>query len=290
MSSFAKIAPAIHNSHSLGQIYSLQGVALRHKTMRPEDRGGLFRSFASSNMSQQTLSPTPTLYLIPVPLAEVEHSTCLPEYNREVIASLRHFIVEQVRTARRFLKATCPEININELQFYELNKHTPPEAIASYLDPMKQGHSIGIISEAGCPAVADPGSDVVAIAQRSQYRVEPLVGPSSILMALMASGMSGQRFAFLGYLPIDERERQRAIREAEQRALTLGETQIFIETPYRNDKLASELTRLCRPTTRLCIGCEISAPDGRILTRTIAQWRGKLPSLHKRPTIFLLGR
>lgn len=241
-------------------------------------------------MSQQTLSSTPTLYLIPVPLAEVEHSTCLPEYNREVIASLRYFIVEQVRTARRFLKATLPEININELHFYELNKHTPIEAVSSYLDPMKDGHSIGIISEAGCPAVADPGSDVVAMAQSKRYRVESLVGPSSILMALMASGMSGQRFAFLGYLPIDERERQRTVREAEQRALSLGETQIFIETPYRNDKLAADLVRLCRPTTRLCIGCEISAPSGHTVTRTIAQWRGKLPSLHKRPCIFLIGR
>lgn len=147
-------------------------------------------------------TPSPTLYLIPVPLAEVQHSTCLPEYNREIVAKLRHFIVENVRSARRFIKAVNREIDIDSLTLVELNKHTSPEAIASYLDPMRSGHSIGVISEAGCPAVADPGSDVVAIAQSRGYRVEPLVGPSSILMSLMGSGFNGQRFAFLGYLPI----------------------------------------------------------------------------------------
>lgn len=233
--------------------------------------------------------PAPTLYLIPVPLAEVELSTCLPAYNLQIVCQLRHFIVEQVRTARRFLRQVDPHFPIDECTFYELNKHTAPEAVASYLQPLAKGDSMGVISEAGCPAVADPGSDVVALAQERGYRVEPLVGPSSILMALMASGFSGQSFAFLGYLPIDEAERSKAIRDAEHRALS-GQTQIFIETPYRNERLMDELLRLCRPSTRLCIACELTAPEGWVRTLTLKQWQRCKPSIHKRPSIFLLGK
>lgn len=236
------------------------------------------------------LSHQPTLYLIPVPLAEVDHSTCLPEYNRSVVSDLQHFIVENIRSARRFIRAAVRDKDIDTLTFYELNKHTAPETLAEMLHPLKAGHSIGVISEAGCPAVADPGSDIVALAQRQGIRVEPLVGPSSILMSLMASGMNGQRFAFLGYLPIDEGERSRAIREAEHRAVSLGETQIFIETPYRNERLVADLIRQCKPSTRLCIACEISSPNAIVETRSIGQWRGKTPSIHKRPTIFVLGQ
>lgn len=236
------------------------------------------------------MSSTPTLYLIPVPLAEVSHESCLPTYNATIIRSLRHFIVENVRSARRFLKAVDRSIEIDSLAFYELNKHTTPEAIASYLSPMKQGESIGVISEAGCPAVADPGSDVVALAHREGFRVEPLVGPSSILMALMGSGFNGQRFAFLGYLPIDDGARAQAIRELEHRLLTTSETQIFIETPYRNERLVEELIRLCKPSTRLCIACDLTSPEAILQTRTLSAWRGKIPALHKRPCIFVLGR
>lgn len=230
------------------------------------------------------------LYLIPVPLAEVEHSQCLPEYNREVVRGIRHFVVENIRSARRFLKAADKGIDIDSLSFYELNKHTTPEAIASYLAPLRAGESIGLISEAGCPAVADPGSDLVALAQSQGYAVEPLVGPSSILMALMASGFNGQRFAFLGYLPIDDAERTRAIREAEHRVLSLGETQIFIETPYRNERLVEELIKHCKGTTKLCIACQITSPEAFIRTQALSAWRGKIPTLHKLPTIFVLGR
>ena len=148
-----------------------------------------------------------TLFLIPVTLGETEHRRVLPAYNREVILQLRHFIVENVRTARRFLKRVDPAIVIDDLTFYELNKHTSPEQVAGYLAPMAQGESMGVISEAGCPAVADPGADVVALAQRKHYKVVPLVGPSSILLAVMASGFNGQSFAFHGYLPIDASER-----------------------------------------------------------------------------------
>lgn len=236
------------------------------------------------------MNPTPTLYLIPVPLAEVEHSHCLPEYNRVVVRQIKHFVVENERSARRFLKAADRSIDIDTLTFYPLNKHTDPTAIASYLEPLKRGESVGLISEAGCPAVADPGSEVVALAQARGYRVEPLVGPSSILMALMASGFNGQGFRFLGYLPIEEGERQRAIRDAEQRANALGETQIFIETPYRNERLIDELIRHCKGSTYLCIARGITSPEALIETRPLSRWRGRVPSLHKVPTIFLLGR
>lgn len=232
----------------------------------------------------------PTLYLIPVPLAEVSHDTCLPEYNSRVVRGLKHFIVENVRSARRFLKAVDRAIDIDAITFYELNKHTSPEMTSSYLSPLAGGESLGVISEAGCPAVADPGSDIVAIAQTRGYRVEPLVGPSSILMALMASGFNGQRFAFLGYLPIEEGERARAIREAEHRVHSLGETQIFIETPYRNEKLVEELIKQCKGTTKLCIASLITSPEALIKTRSLADWRGKIPAIHKQPTIFVLGR
>ncbi len=230
------------------------------------------------------------LYLIPVPLAKIEHKQCLPDYNCEVLKEIQHFVVENVRSARRFLKASDKAINIDSLYFYELNKHTSPEDISSYLEPLSQGQNIGVISEAGCPAVADPGSDIVALAQKKGYEVVPLVGPSSILMSLMASGFNGQRFAFLGYLPIDEAERARAIKEAESRVLHLGETQIFIETPYRNERLVAELIKHCKGSTKLCIASQITAPEAYIRTRSLADWRGKIPAIHKQATIFLLGR
>lgn len=233
---------------------------------------------------------TPTLYLIPVPLAELPHEQCLPEYNRSTVKQIQHFVVENIRSARRFLKNADRSIDIDNLTFYELNKHTSPEQIASYLAPLKAGEHLGVISEAGCPAVADPGSDIVALAQAKGYRVEPLVGPSSILMGLMASGFNGQRFAFLGYLPIEEGERQRAIREAEHRVQSLGETQIFIETPYRNERLIQELIKYCKGTTKLCIARGITSPEAFIRTRSLADWRNKAPELHKVPTIFLLGK
>lgn len=231
-----------------------------------------------------------TLYLIPVTLADVPHSTCLPAYNADVVRQLRYFIVENVRTARRFIKAVDRSIDVEALTFYELNKHTDPKDIASYLGAMAQGESVGVISEAGCPAVADPGSDVVAMAQSRGYRVVPLVGPSSILLALMASGFNGQGFAFRGYLPIEADKRAKAIREMEQRVMQGHETQICIETPYRNAKLFEDLLRQCRSETMLCVACELTAPEAYVRTMSIGQWRKHTaPDLHKRPCIFLLG-
>lgn len=235
-----------------------------------------------------TTEHKPTLYLIPVTLGETEHSRVLPEYNRTQVRNLRHFIVENIRSARRFLKAADRSIDINSLTFYELNKHTSAEEVSAYLHPMKNGESMGIISEAGCPAIADPGADVVAIAQHKGFKVEPLVGPSSILMGLMASGFNGQSFAFKGYLPIGDNERTASFKEMENRIYKNHETQIFIETPYRNEKLVDELIRHCRPTTKLCIAAHISCPDEFIRTRTLAEWKKQRPSLHKIPTIFLL--
>lgn len=229
-----------------------------------------------------------SLFLIPVPLGDTEIRKVLPDYNRDVILGIRHFVVENVRTARRFLKKTDPAIVIDELTFYELNKHTSPEQVAGYLEPLARGESVGVISEAGCPAVADPGADVVAIAQRKNYPVVPLVGPSSILMSVMGSGFNGQSFAFHGYLPIDGAERTQMIKKLESRIYTENQTQLFIETPYRNQKLVEELIKTCKPSTRLCIASNITCDDEYIRTRPVKEWSGKLPDLNKKPTIFLI--
>lgn len=230
------------------------------------------------------------LYLIPVELGETPVTQVLPTYNREVILEIRHFIVEDVRSARRFLKRVDKEINIDELTFYPLNKHTSPKDIITYLEPLQKGLSMGVISEAGCPAVADPGADVVAIAQRKKLKVVPLVGPSSIIMSVMGSGFNGQSFAFNGYLPIDPSERTKKIKQLETRAYTESQTQLFIETPYRNHKMIDELLRTCRPQTRLCIAAGITCPEEYIRTRSISEWKNAkdLPDLSKIPSIFLI--
>lgn len=228
------------------------------------------------------------LYLIPVTLGDTPIAQVLPSYNKEVIAGIRHFIVEEVRTARRFLRSVDPAFDIDACTFYPLNKHTLPEAISGYLRPLEQGLPMGVISEAGCPAVADPGADVVAIAQRKGLTVVPLVGPSSIILSVMASGFNGQSFAFNGYLPIESAERIKRLKQLEQRIYTEQQTQLFIETPYRNQKLLTDILQNCRPQTRLCIAANITCPDQYIRTRTIKEWQGHTPELSKIPCIFLL--
>ncbi|WP_418661446.1 SAM-dependent methyltransferase [Bacteroides ilei] len=228
------------------------------------------------------------LYLLPVTLGDTPVENVLPSYNRLVISQIKFFIVEDVRSARRFLKKVDNSIDIDSLVFYPLNKHTSPEDISGYLDPLLAGNSMGVISEAGCPAVADPGADVVAIAQRRNLKVVPLVGPSSIILSVMASGFNGQSFAFHGYLPIEPGERVKFLKELEQRVYAENQTQLFIETPYRNNKMLEDILKTCRPQTRLCIAANITCEGEYIRTRTIKEWKGKLPDLAKIPCIFLI--
>lgn len=230
----------------------------------------------------------PALYLIPVTLSDVPLSQVLPAANIDVVRGIHHFIVENVRSARRFIKKCDRDIDIDGLTFYELNRHTDPNDIASYLAPLENGEPMGIISEAGCPAIADPGADVVAIAQRRGLHVVPLVGPSSILMGLMASGFNGQSFAFLGYLPIEASARVRKFKDMEQRIMRDDQTQIFIETPYRNNALLADLKRHLPGNLRLCVASDITGEKEHIVTRTIRQWAADKTDFGKVPTIFLL--
>lgn len=229
-----------------------------------------------------------SLYLIPVTLGETSIEQVLPTYNKEIILQIKYFIVENIRSARRFLKKVESSINIDELTFYELNKHTKPEDIDNYLTPMSKGFHVGIISEAGCPAIADPGSDIVAIAQKKNFKVVPLVGPSSILLSLMASGFNGQGFAFHGYLPIDGSERIKKIKQLENLIHHEHQTQIFIETPYRNQKLVEDIIKHCIPSTKLCIAMNITCENEYIRTLSVKQWAKQLPNMAKQLCIFLL--
>lgn len=231
-----------------------------------------------------------TLYLIPTVLSESPLNRVLPDANTDIVRALKVFIVENIRTARRFLKQVDKDINIDELQFFELNRHTDPNVIGSYIEPLERGTSIGIISEAGCPAIADPGADVVAIAQSRGHKVVPLVGPSSILLSLMASGFNGQSFVFHGYLPIEKSDRANRLKTLEKKIYSEHQTQIFIETPYRNMQLLEELCRTMQPKTKLCVAADLTGENEYIKTRTIAEWKqtSPLPDLHKRPCIFLI--
>ncbi len=215
----------------------------------------------------------PALYLIPVTLGDTPIEQVLPAYNREVILGIRHFIVENIRSARRFLKKVDSSIEIDNLTFYELNQHTDRRNIDTYLDALRHGEPVGIISEAGCPAVADPGADVVAIAQRKSLKVVPLVGPSSIIMSVMGSGFNGQSFAFHGYLPIDESKRAQRLKQLEARVYSEDQTQLFIETPYRNMKMMQTLLQVLRPQTRICLAADITCPDESIHTYAVAEWK-----------------
>ena len=231
------------------------------------------------------------LYLIPVTLGETPVSQVLPAYNHDVILGIRHFVVENVRSARRFLRLVDHEFPIDDSTFYEMGKHAQTDQFASYLRPLQQGFPVGVISEAGCPAVADPGAEVVAMAQHKGFRVIPLVGLSSMIMAVMASGLNGQSFAFNGYLPVDEADRAKKLKALESRAWNESQTQLLIETPYRNRKMFDTILRTLRPQTRLCVAAGITTSDEYIRTHTIQEWkRIQLPDLSKIPAIFLIGR
>lgn len=228
------------------------------------------------------------LILFPVPMGDTPVDRVLPAANIELLRQVKYFVVENIRSARRFLRAASRDIVIDELHFEELSEHTPASAVDEMLRPMLEGHDIGVISEAGCPAVADPGADIVAAAQRRGLTVVPLVGPSSIIMALMGSGSNGQSFAFNGYLPIEPPKRRHAIADMERHANNNGQSQIFIETPYRNNRLIDDLLATMSPSTRLCIASDITGPGQSIITDTVGGWRKRPHDYGKVPTIFVI--
>lgn len=229
-----------------------------------------------------------TLYLIPTPLGpDANHS--LPPYLIDQLHRLDYFIAERAKTARHFIKSTQPVKPFSELEFAELNKRTLPEDLQTMLQPALEGHDMGLLSEAGCPGVADPGAKIVAMAHQKGIKVVPFVGPSSILLALMASGMNGQQFAFHGYLPAKKPELSKSLRQLEQQSARFKQCQIFIETPYRNLGFLDEAFKTLSPGTRLCIAADLTLESEYILTQTIGKWRKTtLPDLHKRPAIFVL--
>ena len=227
------------------------------------------------------------LYLIPSFLSPVAPDRVFPAYNIALLPQIQYYVVEELRTARRFLRACCHDIDIDSLHFEVLNEHTDASAVAAMLAPVFEGHDIGLVSEAGCPAVADPGADLVAVAQSKGIEVVPLVGPSSILLALMASGFNGQSFAFLGYLPFDSARRSATFKEME-RCMRRGQTQIFIETPYRNRRLIDELCAVFAPGTLLCVACDLTGEAQSVRTMPLSAWRTDKTDYAKRPAIFLL--
>ncbi|WP_158973408.1 SAM-dependent methyltransferase [Cellulophaga sp. L1A9] len=228
------------------------------------------------------------LYLIPTTLGENEPLEVLPLSVKQAIENINYYIVENEKTARRFIKKISSKKSQGDLVLESLNKFTEPEMIPTFLQPCLEGKDVGIISEAGCPGIADPGADVVRIAHEKNIRVIPLVGPSSILLALMASGFNGQNFAFNGYLPIDNSDRKSTIKRLERLSKDADQSQIFIETPYRNDKLLAELIKTVHPFTKICVACDITLPTELIATKTAKDWTTENIDLHKRPTIFII--
>jgi 16S rRNA (cytidine1402-2'-O)-methyltransferase len=229
-----------------------------------------------------------TLYLIPVPLAEQAAAKSFTPYLVDTINSVKEYIVENEKTARRFLKEVGLKTPQSELTIHDYGKHNRDSNINEFFKGLVAGKDVGLMSEAGCPGVADPGSEIVAEAHRRGIKVIPLVGPSSILLAIMASGFNGQSFTFHGYLPIDKVERSKKIKELELSAQKNSQTQLFIETPFRNNPMLEEILRSCSPKTRLCIACDLTSADEFVQTKSIDDWKRKIPDLHKRPTIFLI--
>ena len=228
------------------------------------------------------------LVLIPTTLGETEPLEVLPISIKKSIEHIEYYIVENEKTARRFIKKITPSKKQDSLKLKVINKYTDPMELPNFIEPCFEGQDVGVISEAGCPGVADPGADIVAIAHQKKIKVIPLVGPSSLLLALMASGFNGQNFAFIGYLPIDKTVRKSSIKRIENRSKTEGQTQICIETPYRNNKLFEEFCTNLAPHTKMCIACDITLATEYIATKSIADWKKTKIDLHKRPCIFLI--
>jgi 16S rRNA (cytidine1402-2'-O)-methyltransferase len=229
------------------------------------------------------------LYLIPTTLGGIDEiDKVLPSYNIRIIHQLDEFIVEQLRTARRFISKVKHPKPIDALVFHDLNKHTDEQQVYGYLDAVLKGKSIGLLSEAGTPCVADPGAVIVQMAHERNIDVIPLTGPNSIILSLMASGFNGQQFAFHGYLPVDARSLTQKIRDIESVSRKLKQTQIFIETPYRNNQLLSKLVSVCKPDTKICVATNLTFKDEFIKTKEVRQWKKETVDLHKKPTVFLL--
>ncbi|WP_162428335.1 SAM-dependent methyltransferase [Pontibacter pudoricolor] len=236
------------------------------------------------------MKKTGNLYLIPTILAEGTAGQVISPQVKDTVVHLSYFIVENLRTARRYIKTICPELIIEELSFVQIDKDATPAQVQAALKPLvDKGIDAGIISEAGCPGIADPGAEVVKYAHQKAIKVVPFAGPSAILLSLMASGFNGQQFAFHGYLPIDKSPRLQALRQLEKEMQQRNQTQIFMETPYRNNKLLEDLLNTLHPETKLCIAANITSPELEyIQTKTIQQWKGKLPDIHKQPAVFLI--
>lgn len=232
---------------------------------------------------------TGILYLIPVPLGPSAPAAVLPAPVLATIRPLSHFVVENAKSARAFLKAAGTDLPLQALHLEELSEHTPENALTSLLSPLLAGHDLGLLSEAGCPAVADPGANLVALAQQLGIRIVPLVGPSSLLLALMASGLNGQRFAFHGYLPAKEGERTQALKALETESRKHRQTQLFIETPYRNQAMFEGILAACHPNTRFTVATDLTLESESVVTRTVAEWKKTTPpDIQRRPTVFLL--
>ena len=228
------------------------------------------------------------LYLIPSPLGDYDPEVVIPAPTLDLLQRIGCYVVEEVRTARRYLSRAGLKGHIQELEFHELNEHTSAAEVERLVALFEDGRDVGLISEAGLPAVADPGSALVALCHRHGIEVVPQVGPSSLMMALMASGLNGQSFTFCGYLPAKTEERRSAIKSIEKTSQSKRQTQIFIETPYRNDTMFSDLLQSCRPSTRICIAADITMPDEFIRTKTVAEWKKENPIIGKRPCVFLM--
>jgi 16S rRNA (cytidine1402-2'-O)-methyltransferase len=229
------------------------------------------------------------LYLIPSPLGQNENlDLIIPSGVQQIIKTINYLFVEEIRTARRYLKKIDKTIIIDEIHFTEYNEHSVKTDVLQYIQPLLEGHHAGIISEAGLPCIADPGREIVSLAQQHGITVVPLTGPGSIFLALMASGFNGQNFSFHGYLPVDKNQLQLKIKQLEQTAEKLDQTQIFIETPYRNQQLITSLISICKAETKLCVASDLTLPTEQIVVRTIREWKQIRPDFHKRPCVFLL--
>lgn len=229
-----------------------------------------------------------SLILIPTLLGDTGVHMVLPANLKEIISDIQHFIVEDLRTARRFLKKVDRDTDIDALQFYVLNEHTPEEEIPEMIRPLLDGNKVGLMSEAGTPCVADPGAVIVTLAHKHNIKVIPISGPSSITLALMASGFNGQNFTFHGYLPVDSKQRSAELKKLEQHAYRHNHTQIFIETPYRNMQMFESIVKTCLPETRLCVAANLTTKDEMIRSMSVQQWKKEPPAIHKQPAVFLI--